>query len=84
MKYKIILSNEAKKNFSKIKGEYKDKIAIALKSLEDNPYRGKKMKGNYEDHYRLRAWPFRIVYRIEKRRLIIFVITIEQREGAYK
>ena len=83
MKYKIILSNEARKSFKKIKGQDKNKIVVALAGLENNPYLGRKMKGVYAGYYRLRVWPYRIVYRIQQKQLIIFVIAIGQREGVY-
>ncbi|MEW6407700.1 MAG: type II toxin-antitoxin system RelE/ParE family toxin [Patescibacteria group bacterium] len=75
MKYKVILSNEARKELKKIKTQDKNKILIALKALEEKPYLGKKMKGIYADCYRLRVWLYRIVYKIANKRLIIFVVS---------
>jgi len=84
MTYKVILANEARRSWRKIKGQDKHKISIALKALEDEPRLGAKMMGSYQDCYRLRVWPYRIVYRIRNRRLVVFVIAIGQREGVYK
>lgn len=84
MKYKIIFLGEARRNLKKIKGKDKDKILVALKALESNPKIGEKMLGQYNDCYRLRVWPYRIVYAVENGKLLIFVIRIGQREGIYK
>lgn len=84
MKYKIIFLGGAKRNLKKIKGKNKDKILVALKALESNPKIGEKMLGQYSDCYRLRVWPYRIVYTIENRKLLVFVIGIGQREGIYR
>lgn len=58
------------------------KIAKKLKGLKDDPYAGKPLKGELEGLYALRAWPYRIIYEIGKKRLIIY--SIAHRQGVYR
>lgn len=82
--YKVLLTNRAEKSLGKIPDVYQGRIIIVLKKLKSNPYFGKKLEGRYKDNYSLRVWPYRIIYQIRKKELIIEVIEITQREGAYK
>lgn len=84
MKFIVKLSNEARKNFRKTPQPWKKKISLYLDQLRFEPYVGKKLEGNYKDCYSIRVWPYRIIYTIKKKELIIEVIEIEPRGRAYK
>lgn len=60
------------------------RINSALNSLSQNPYLGKKLKGEYRGHYSLRIWPYRVIYFILNKRLIIVIIRIAHRQSIYK
>jgi mRNA-degrading endonuclease RelE of RelBE toxin-antitoxin system len=60
------------------------KIQQRLKLLETNPYLGKKLEGKFAETYSLRAWPYRILYIIEREQKTIFVVSILHRQGVYK
>ncbi|MDO8579796.1 MAG: type II toxin-antitoxin system RelE/ParE family toxin [bacterium] len=44
---------------------------------------GKKLSGKKKGQYSTRAWPYRIIYMIEKTLLIIIVIDIDHRASVY-
>ena len=44
----------------------------------------KKLKGQNEDIYRLKLRSYRVIYKVENDVLIILVLNITTREGAYK
>jgi mRNA interferase RelE/StbE len=55
--------------------------------LEKNPFFGvniKKLKGEYKEIYRFRIGDFRIFYKIDEQKAIIYIINIENRQDAYK
>jgi mRNA interferase RelE/StbE len=55
--------------------------------LRNNPFFGgniKKLKGEYKDIYRFRIGNYRLFYKIEEQKSIIFMIDIEKRQDAYK
>jgi len=42
------------------------------------------LEGEYRGQWSLRVWPYRIIYRVEKRKLIVLILEIAHRQGAYK
>ena len=55
--------------------------------LRSNPFFGiniKKLKGKYNEIYRIRIGDFRMFYKIDENKKIIFIINIENRKDAYK
>ena len=82
--YQVRLKKEAKKQFAKIDQHYTKKILRMLFLLKENPYLGKPLEGDLAGQYTIRAWPYRIIYEIYRNKLIILVIAIKHRQGAYK
>lgn len=68
----IIFSRDFRKEFKKIK-EKKLRLRIIkqIKKLAKQPLSGKPLRYNLKKHRSLRVSPFRIIYRVEKDRLII-------------
>jgi mRNA interferase RelE/StbE len=55
--------------------------------LRTNPFFGvniKKLKGEYKEIYRFRIGDYRIFYKIDEQKALIYVINIENRQDAYK
>jgi mRNA interferase RelE/StbE len=55
--------------------------------LKINPFFGiniKKLKGEYKEIYRFRTGDYRIFYKIDEQKEIIYIINIENRQDAYK
>lgn len=78
LKYK----REAVKQLEKLPLSQKKKIVRKLEMLTSDPHAGKPLKGELEELYSFRAWPYRIIYRIKGKALIIF--SISHRQSAYK
>jgi len=71
-KMEIIFSNEFKKEFKKIKDKTtRLKIIKQLKKLSKSPEVGKPLKYNLKNHRSIRIVPYRIIYRFDKKGLII-------------
>ena len=54
--------------------------------LRENPFWGrniKKLKGEFEGIYRYRIGDFRILYMIDKKRVIVFMLNIIDRKDSY-
>jgi len=84
MPYCVVVPKRVKKQLDKIGGKYRKKINSALMGLAINPFQGKKLEGEFKDRRSLKIWPYRIIYRIEKKKLIILVLEIAHRQGIYK
>lgn len=91
MKYKIILTKSASNYLKKAGAKARDRVNNSLKNLIDY-YNNqselepdlKVLKGKYEGLLRLRIGDLRAILKIENDKLIIFVITIVPRGGAYR
>lgn len=79
MRYRVVIPEKVQKRLDKIDGIYRDRIVAALAGLQENPYEGKKLRGNRKGEWSYRVWPSRIVYRIEHEELVILIINIGHR-----
>ena len=55
--------------------------------LRNNPFFGiniKKLKGKFNEIYRFRMGDFRMFYKIDEIKKLVFIINIENRKDAYK
>jgi mRNA interferase RelE/StbE len=55
--------------------------------LRNNPFFGpniKKLKGKYKEIYRFRLGDYRLLYKIEEQKVIVFIIDIEHRKDVYR
>jgi mRNA interferase RelE/StbE len=83
MKYCLVIPKKVQKEIDRIDKKYKVKVLLALKILEEEPYTGKKLEGEYSGKRSYRVWPYRIIYEIRKKELIILIIHIGHRQSAY-
>jgi len=54
-------------------------MLVAFEKLSLDPFIGKKLSGEFEGHYSVRVWPYRVVYKIYKNELLVLVIRIGHR-----
>lgn len=79
----IIFSEQFRKDYKRIKDEsLRKRILKAIKKVSELPDSGKPLRHKLRGHRRLAVKPFRIIYRIEKKRVIINCF--EHRKKAYK
>ncbi len=79
----VILSKEAQKNYNHLPKVQQIKIKKKITALQENPYLGKKLEGELAGDRSLRAWPYRIIYSIDRKQKKVFVFSILHRQGAY-
>jgi len=83
MAYQVIIPAKVQKELNKIPVNYHRKITAVLVVLSNNPYSGKKLKGERKGEWSLIVWPYRIIYRIKKYQLVVLIIKIGHRQGVY-
>jgi mRNA interferase RelE/StbE len=88
-KYKIAeTENYFKKvNSGKYNHLYQKIFEDVYPLLKNNPFFGgniKKLKGEYREIYRFRIGNYRLFYKVDEKKSIIFIIDIEKRQDAYK
>lgn len=83
--YKVSIKNSALKEIQRIPKDFRLKIIEVIDSLAANPRpSGVKKLENFQDSYRVRVGQYRIVYKIEDRRLIVEVVKVGNRKEVYR
>ncbi|MEK7591143.1 MAG: type II toxin-antitoxin system RelE/ParE family toxin [Patescibacteria group bacterium] len=82
--YQVVFTRRADKQFAKLPEKYRVEILDKILLLRARPYLGKKLQGEHTGKYSLKQWPYRIIYRIEKKRVTIVIVEIGHRQGIYK
>ena len=83
MDYQLVIPKKVEKELEKINKPHKLRILAVLNDLRKNPFIGKKLKGKYKGQYSYKVWPYRIIYEIYQKKLIILIIHIGHRQGTY-
>jgi mRNA interferase RelE/StbE len=83
--WQVIVSREPKKILAKVPADLRRRLLTALHSLAEDPRPAgcKKLQG-YDNLYRVRVGDWRISYAVEDDKLIVVVLEIAPRGGAYK
>jgi len=84
MVFILQIKPKARKDLDKIPKNYRARIIVVLDAIVLNPFSGKKLSGKKRGLYSIRVWPYRIIYEIHKRELVILVIRIGHRQEVYK
>ncbi|MEK7137370.1 MAG: type II toxin-antitoxin system RelE/ParE family toxin [Patescibacteria group bacterium] len=83
-KFKVIVLKRAEKERRTLPAKDQRRILQALVSLETDPFRGKKLQGEFEGAWAIRVWPYRIIYTIEKELVTVTVVKIGHRKDVYR
>jgi len=84
MEWKIQFKKKAEKDLNKLPQDYQNKVLAVLAIISKDPFAGKKLDGQLDGLYSYRIGPYRIVYKIYKKYLLIIIIRIGHRQGVYK
>lgn len=81
--YRVVLKKSAEKDLARLDSRFRGRIIMSLVALRGDPYLGKPLLGELKGFFSLRVWPYRIIYTIVKNQLVVYVIAISHRQGAY-
>ena len=81
---RVEYSNTARKEIKKLPKRKQLKIILTIQKLKNDPYAGKKLKGEFEGLRSLKIWPYRIIYRYLTQDKLIFINVIQHRQKVYK
>ena len=82
--YVVVLKKRADKQFERLPDRDQTRILLALQSLREDPFSGKKLDGDLDGFYVIRIWPYRIMYIIEKKIVTVTVVAIGHRKDVYR
>jgi len=80
----VSFSETAEKQYAKLPKPERKKIDRKIELLQLRPISGKKLKGDLQEQYSLKAWPYRILYAVDTKKKILYVLSILHRQGVYK
>jgi mRNA interferase RelE/StbE len=83
--FRIEVSATAEKQIRKLPDDDRLRVLRAIRPLatEPVPPGSRKIRG-YDDVFRIRVGSYRILYRVEGRRLVIIILKVGQRRDIYR
>jgi mRNA interferase RelE/StbE len=84
-RWRVIIHRKAERVLKRLDGDMLERIRRAIRGLASEPRpAGCKKLTAYENLYRIRVGDWRITYAIEQDQLIVLVLAISPRGGAYR
>lgn len=83
MKYIVVLPAKVQKELARVDERYAVRVRTALVAIGSNPMLGKKLSGELKNQRSYDVWPYRIVYEVDGKKLIVLVIRVGHRQGVY-
>jgi mRNA interferase RelE/StbE len=85
MRYKVEFTASALREFRALDRQIQRRISAKIPELTENPLLAGANKFHGEaDHWRIRVGDYRIIYRVEKHRVVIVVVRIGHRREVYR
>ena len=83
--FRIEVSTTAEKQIRKLPREAQIRVLQAIRPLarQPTPPGSRKVRG-YDDVFRIRVGMYRVLYRVEGRRLLIIIVKIGNRRDVYR
>ena len=83
--YTIEFAASALREFKALEMAVQRRIATYIDELTGNPFPpgSKKLKGS-PDHYRIRVGDYRVIYKVDGKRLLILILKIGHRRDVYR
>lgn len=81
--YQIIVAPEAKKGLKAIAKIYRKGIAETIDSLKDDPYLGKPLTRELTGRYSYKIGVYRVVYKINEKDKVVYIINAGYRATVY-
>lgn len=79
MRYSVYIPNSIRKSLKEIPLPWRERIGKAIDELQKNPFLGEKMWGKLSDKRKIRVWPYRLIYELDKEKKFIVVVEVGHR-----
>ncbi len=84
-RFEIRISRMAERQLGKLPAEGRDRVVRAVRALADDPVpRGSRRLTGYDDVFRVRIGPYRVLYSVAASNLTILVLKIGHRRDVYR
>lgn len=82
--FAIELSTSARKSLKKLSRKDQELVFAVLETLKENPTPPKSLKLTGREGYRIRVGDLRVIYTLQRGRLIVLVLDIGHRREVYR
>lgn len=84
-RFEIRISRMAERRLRKLPSEGRDRVVRAVRALADDPVpRGSRRLTGYDDVFRIRVGPYRVLYSVAAPTFTILVLKIGHRRDVYR
>jgi len=85
MPYLVEFAVSALREFKRLERAVQRRIATHIDGLASNPFPAgaKKLRGS-PDHYRIRVGDYRVIYRVDGKRVTVLILKIGHRRDVYR
>lgn len=84
-RYTVLFTKSSQKDYESVRdSKLRRGINRILDELKENPYQFKKLSGPLSNFRSAKTFSFRILYQIEADKLIVTVISLDNRKDAYR
>lgn len=85
MLYRVEVKSSAQKEISRLPGDTRRRVLLAMAGLagDPRPAGARKIVGA-DDTYRIRVGDYRVVYQVADRVLLVFIIRVAHRKDVYR
>ena len=84
-KFTVYFTKNAQKDYKAIRDlKLKRGVNRIIEELKQDPYQFKKLSGPFSHLRSAKTFSFRVLYQIENDKLIVWVVTIENRRDVYR
>lgn len=85
MRWKVDFTDGARREFLRLDEPFRSRVAQKLEHLEESPFPPGSVKlHDYEGLYRMKAGPYRVVYRVLSRTHSILITRVRHRKDVYR
>lgn len=81
--YKLTISPQARKELKKVKKNYQISIRLILREIKEDPTTGKPLTRDFTGKFSYRVGVYRIIYRVNKKDKIIYILSAGHRSTVY-
>lgn len=83
--FEIQWKRSATREIRNVDQQYIPRLILAVEALKENPFpQGYRKLKNSEQIYRIRIGEFRIIYQVDAKRKILYIIHVRHRRDTYK
>jgi mRNA interferase RelE/StbE len=85
MPYNLEFTESARREFRALDGQLQRRISGKIHRLCEEPFpSGVKKLHGLPDHFRIRVGDYRVIYRVDGRRLVVVIVAVGHRREIYR